>query len=391
MWVAVSLVLATFAVFHGARVVRNLHKWHWEDGRHFHHNREEIHSLADCFTKATAWSGGAEATYRPLSASVYYFTGRTLFHNRLEVYHSINAAVFVLNAVLLFLVCRHLLPGAWALVPPLLFVSRLAHLQVATYTSLIDDLSYTAFSLLALELFLVARRRERDWLLAAALLAFTLALLCKEGAVVWPLIVLAYGWLFDRASAWRKYALVFVPALAWATAYPRIVRALYPEGTPRFALDLGPGRVLERYAAYLLTFFNGLIEPVDPERAGFAMARRVAALASRPAVIALMGALVVLELGVLWRARFRPASVGEAARVAAFGFAWFLAAVAPFAAVADRLFMRYSYFGHAGVATAVGGLALAAQRPLAARLRSGPIGRLPFFRRHDAVVTSSAP
>src|SRR5438477_1759143 len=129
VWVAVSLVLATFAVFHGARVVRNLHKWHWEDGRHFHHNREEIHSLADCFTKATAWSGGAEATYRPLSASVYYFTGRTLFHNRLEVYHSINAAVFVLNAVLLFLVCRHLLPGAWALVPPLLFVSRLAHLQ----------------------------------------------------------------------------------------------------------------------------------------------------------------------------------------------------------------------------------------------------------------------
>jgi len=33
----VALVVAAFAVAHGPRVVHNLPKWHWEDGRHFHH------------------------------------------------------------------------------------------------------------------------------------------------------------------------------------------------------------------------------------------------------------------------------------------------------------------------------------------------------------------
>jgi hypothetical protein len=45
--------------------------------------------------------------------------------------------------------------------------------------------------------------------------------------------------------------------------------------------------------------------------------------------------------------------------VAAFGLAWFFAGTAPFVVLADRLFIRYSYFGHAGLAVAVGGIASA--------------------------------
>jgi hypothetical protein len=80
--VGVDVVLAAFVVAQGPRVIHNLPKWHWEDGRHFHHNRQQIHSIADCFLVPSAWEGGAEATYRPLSANLYYLVGlvwRSLF------------------------------------------------------------------------------------------------------------------------------------------------------------------------------------------------------------------------------------------------------------------------------------------------------------------------
>src|SRR5690349_10191198 len=77
----IGIVVAAFAIVQGPRVIHNLPKWHWEDGRHFHHNRQQIHSIADCFLVPSAWEGGAEATYRPLSANLYYLVGRKVFGN----------------------------------------------------------------------------------------------------------------------------------------------------------------------------------------------------------------------------------------------------------------------------------------------------------------------
>jgi hypothetical protein len=85
-----------------------------EDGRHFHHNRQQVHSIADCFLVPSAWEGGAESTYRPLSANLYYLAGRSLFGNDVEVYHAIDAAAYLANGILLFLLCLELLPGPFA-------------------------------------------------------------------------------------------------------------------------------------------------------------------------------------------------------------------------------------------------------------------------------------
>ena len=73
----IAIVVAAFAIVQGPRVIHNLPKWHWEDGRHFHHNRQQVHSIADCFLVPSAWEGGAESTYRPLSANLYYLAGRS--------------------------------------------------------------------------------------------------------------------------------------------------------------------------------------------------------------------------------------------------------------------------------------------------------------------------
>src|SRR5262249_48651363 len=160
---------------------RNLSKPHWEDFHHFRHNREQIHSIGDVFLKPTTWAG-AEATYRPLSDNLFYLAGRVLFHNHLEAYHLLSAVVYLLNGVLLLLLSRRLLLAPWSVVPPVLFVSRVAHDQVVTYTSLFDTIAYVTFGLLGL-LCLVDRAgsepRKRD---AVAAALFGLAVLCKEAA-----------------------------------------------------------------------------------------------------------------------------------------------------------------------------------------------------------------
>jgi hypothetical protein len=356
----VAIVLAAFAVAHGPRVLHNLPKWHWEDGRHFHHNRQQIHSIADCFLMPSAWEGGAEATYRPLSANLYYFIGRSLFANDIEAYHAIDAAAHVANAVLLFLLCRSLLPGVFALIPPVVFVSRLAHRQDFEYTSNFDTLSYAGLCLLGLLLFVSARRRQRRFPEALAVFAFGLALLCKEAAVVWPAILTAYGWLFDRPTAWRKYVPAWAVAALWVVCYREVVHLLYPVGTPGFTLDFAPHHVLGRYGVYLLAIFNILVPAVDPEKAGWAIPPSLHALAISTPLLVAMACLVAVEGALLVAARWRPQLVGPSGRVIAFGLAWFFAATAPFVVLADRLFIRYSYFGHAGLAIAAGGIASAA-------------------------------
>ena len=368
----ITIVVAAFAIVQGPRVIHNLPKWHWEDGRHFHHNRQQVHSIADCFLVPSAWEGGAESTYRPLSANLYYLAGRSLFGNDVEVYHAIDAAAYLANGILLFLLCLELLPGPVALIPPVVFVTRLAHRQDFEYTSNFDTLSYAGLCLLALLLFMRARRQERRFPEALAAFAFGLALLCKEAAVVWPALVTAYGWLFDRSAAWRKYVPGWVLAALWVVCYREMVHLLYPIGTPGFTLDFAPTHVLARYGSYLLGIFNALVPTVDPEKAGWAIPPHLRAFAASTPLVVAMAGLAAVDVVLLVAARWRPQLVGAAARVVAFGLTWFFAGTAPFVVLADRLFIRYTYFGHAGLSVAIGGLAsvaahwLRGRRPAAA-------------------------
>ena len=363
----IAVVVGAFALVQGPRVIHNLPKWHWEDGRHFHHNRQQIHSIADCFLLPSAWEGGAEATYRPLSANLYYLAGRSVFGNNIEVYHAIDAAAYLANGILLFLLCRQLLPGPFALIPPVVFVTRLAHRQDFEYTSNFDTLSYAGLCLLALLLFVRARRQERRFPEAGAAFVFGLALLCKEAAVVWPALVTAYGWLFDRPAAWRKYVPGWVLAALWVVCYREMVHLLYPAGTPGFTLDFAPSHVLARYGAYLLGILNALVPTVDPEKAGWAIPPHLRAFAASTPLVVAMASLAAVDVVLLVAARWRPQLVGAAARVVAFGLTWFFAGTAPFVLLADRLFIRYTYFGHAGLSVAIGGLASVAAHWLRGR------------------------
>lgn len=356
--VGAFVVLVALAVAQGSVFVENLHRRQWEDRRFFVHNHKNISTIGECFTRPSAWAG----LYRPLTTNCYYFFGRHLWKDRIEVYHAINLACFAANGLLLLWLCLDWMPAPWAWLAGALFVSRLAHHQLIAESVECQCLASVFFALLALKLFLAGRRSDRRALEALALAVFVLALLSKESAVVWPAIVGLHGWLFDRPLAVRRYLPPVLVAAAWALLLAFVI---WPRITPEptgFACDLSAA-VIERYAAYLLVFLNplcwGLAHDTD-------MAPAAVRLASS-GIVRFAFCLLVLAAGAaVWRGRRRPPA-GRALCLALLGFGWFLAAAAPYAILQDRLFMRYSYFPHAGLAVALPALAWALVERIKAR------------------------
>jgi hypothetical protein len=347
------VVLAAIAVAQGPAFAQALHRRHWEDRRFFVHNQRTIATVGQCFTRPSTWPG----LYRPLTTNCYYFLGRALWGNRIEVYHAINLAVFAANALLVLWLCLDWMPAPWAWLAGALFASRLAHRQLVCNSVEFQALASVFFALVGLKLFQAGRKgdhRALEWLAVAA---FVLALLSKEAAVAWVAVVVVHGWLFDRRSAAGRYVPAVLTAVAWALLLGFVIR---PRVTPEptgFTYDFSAA-VVERYTAYLVVFLNPLClgTPVETDMAPAALD-----LASSRAAQAAFCLTLLAEAGALWRGR-RRAPGGEAWRLLAFGYGWFLAAAAPYVVLQDRLFMRYAYFPHAGLAVAAGALGWALER-----------------------------
>lgn len=363
---ALAAILAATALVHGAEVARNLPRYHWEDWRFFRHTRENVHSPLDCFTQPSAWPG----LYRPLTTNCYYLAGRALWGNRVAPYHVFNAGVYVLNALLLFAIARRLLPFPLAVAAAALWASRAAHRQVLLYTSEFQALGSTFFALLALALALPPRisrgaRGNSTAREAAALAAFAAALLGKESMVALPAIVTAASWIFG-ARQWRRDLFWWGLAGAWALLFAFVFRGASGYAPTGFAYDVS-ARAATRFAAYALMMSNAVVLPIDDWTAP----PRIPLLAAQPLVLGALAVAAGALLGLLVAARRLPAAgIAGPARTMALGLAWFLAGTAPFVVLEDRLFLRYFYFGSAGLAL------LLAAVPAAAgewwRLRSQP-------------------
>jgi hypothetical protein len=344
---ALAIVLA-FTLVHGSRARDNLSVAHWEDMDFMRHNISNVHSLKDCFTERPLWPG----LYRPLTTNLYYYAGRVLFANRIEIHHGINIALYLMNAFLLYLICLKLLPHWWAMVPPVLFASRFSHVEVVLNSCEVQTLFAVFFTLLALKFFTSARRGAGDYYYVLSLIAYGLALLSKETALVFPAILVAYGLLHDERRAWRHYVPPAGLALIWIVLYVTVFRAVTDLEPTGFAYRWGAGHIFANYAAYLLTFVNLLTHRLG----NLAMVRPVSRVAGSGAAAFLM-VLCAIACASYYIHRARNGGHGRTGRGAlAFGFAFFLIALSPYVILESRLFMRYGYAGHAGLAISAGAL-----------------------------------
>jgi hypothetical protein len=197
-----------------------------------------------------------------------------------------------------------------------------------------------------------ARRGPGSAVYVLSLAAYALALLSKETALVFPAMLLAYGLLYDRGREWRRYVPPAILTVLWAVLYITVFRSVSDYEPTGFKYRAGIGHLIANCTAYLLTFVNLLTHRLEDLAMVGAVSHAAGTVAARLAFVACL-----VACAAHYASRGRIAAHSRRRRDAmAFGFAFFLIALSPYVILESRLFMRYGYVGHAGLAISVGGL-----------------------------------
>jgi tetratricopeptide (TPR) repeat protein len=192
-----------------------------------------FHNLRAIFTSG-AWGFGGESTnyYRPLM-HIFYMLLYVLFGLNPLGFHVFNICVHAGVSLLVFSLASALLRDDRSLLSPpvlsasvtagLLFAAHPIHTEAVSWISGIPDLSFTFFSLCSLLLYMrlpAERIPSLDSSYLLSLLLFFLATLCKETALVFLFVFIAYDHLIreDCRASWRRVT-GYLPFLAVAAVY----------------------------------------------------------------------------------------------------------------------------------------------------------------------------
>ncbi|HAD81449.1 MAG: hypothetical protein A2509_00260 [Candidatus Edwardsbacteria bacterium RIFOXYD12_FULL_50_11] len=138
-------------------------------------------------------------------------------------FHLTSLLWHLANIILLyFLLGRLFKDKRLQLTAGLIFALHPVQTEAVTWISSRGDLMYVTFGLLMFIWHHRYRENKRIYLLGLSLLSLTLALLSKETAVVFPLLVMLYDWLFENRGKIRPFLAgwkTYLPYLALLAVY----------------------------------------------------------------------------------------------------------------------------------------------------------------------------
>jgi len=232
------VVLAAVALFSAALYLPSTrYSFVWDDDTLITSNSLLAHSRpADIFSRGF-WAGSPEQVagpgasyYRPL-VTLSFWLDLNVSHANPHWFHLVNLLLYALAAVAVTLVLWELLHSrVWALLGGLLFAAHSSHAESVAFVSGRTDILLTLFIGIAAFALLRSLRKRNHWWWLVVPPAFGLALLSKESAVLFPLLValapLLVGIRYDRHYWLPVLATVLVLAgylLLRAAAVPVLV------------------------------------------------------------------------------------------------------------------------------------------------------------------------
>jgi len=228
----------------------------WDDDTLITNNSLLAHSRpADVFSRGF-WAGSPEQVagpgasyYRPL-VSLSFWLDLKVSHGSPHWFHLINLLLYALASAAVTLVLWELLhSGVWALLGGLLFAAHSSHVESVAFVSGRTDIMLTLFIGIAAFALLRSFRKHNRWWWLVVLAAFGCALLSKETAVLFPLLValapLLIGVRYDR-----RYWLLVLATLAVLAGYLLLRSAAVPVLLPL----AGRGGLLSRLGAMVNGF-----------------------------------------------------------------------------------------------------------------------------------------
>ncbi|MBI5116218.1 hypothetical protein HZA56_07060 [Candidatus Poribacteria bacterium] len=169
--------------------------------------------------------------YRPLSTSMYFTAMLKLFGLWPLPYHIFNLILFCANALAVYYLGAMIFRDrAKGFVTALFYLTRGVHFETVSWVSGIQDSLMTLFTVLSMVAYLACSQKTGlRFLLSMGF--FLLALLSKETALVFPLILVAYEVILNRDKAnIRRYAML-LPLIFLAGAF-LVFRILFVESMP---------------------------------------------------------------------------------------------------------------------------------------------------------------
>ena len=305
------------------------------------------------------WTGPYAHLYAPVTYTAWWALARTFgtpgpggtWLVSPTVPHVASLLVHLLVVALAYLLLLELVRSPWAAgVGAMLFALHPLQVETVAWGSELKDLLGGLFGLLAVLLYVQARRRERIALHVLATSVFALAVLSKPNLVALPLVALVVDWLLLRTPPKRALAWV-APWLALGLAHALLTRAVQPP-SPLLTLPLWQ-RVF--VAGDALAFYLGKLAWPLRMAADYGRQPQVVAAhwwghATWLAPAALLGVLVALRGKSRW---------------ALPGLLWFGLALSPVLGLLPFDFQQYStvadhyaYLAMFGPALALAGLAL---------------------------------
>ncbi len=226
----------------------------WDDTTLITSNSSLIHARPAEILAHGFWAGSPEqmsgpsaSYYRPLVTMSFWLN---LNGSRADPwwFHRVNVMLYALAVVAVTLVLWELVhSGAWALLGGLLFAAHSSHVESVAFVSGRTDILLSLFTGIAAFALLRSFRKHDRWWWLVVLPAFGCALLSKETAVLFPLLV-ALAPLLTGAKHDRRHWLLVLAAVAVVAGYFVLRTIAVPSAVP---ID---GRV--SFARRLETFVN---------------------------------------------------------------------------------------------------------------------------------------
>ncbi|MFH1753538.1 MAG: phospholipid carrier-dependent glycosyltransferase, partial [Candidatus Omnitrophota bacterium] len=187
----------------------------------------DVSHIKDIFTKSVIAGAGKEGGfYRPVYIATYLLNHSMSGLSTAHI-HLTNIVLHIITALaVLWLV--NILSGdkALSLLTGMLFLAHPVHTEVVSYMSGRVDSLVTLFVLLALIFYIKSLREKSALLYAAMIVSYTLAMMTKENALIFPILVALYHYSFrNRDGKIRRYT--FFPIIAVSLIYFLVRLALF--------------------------------------------------------------------------------------------------------------------------------------------------------------------
>jgi lipoprotein NlpI len=210
----------------------------------------DVQHLPDMFSK-NSWyfQGEASNYYRPFK-HIFYMVAYYIFGLKPWGFHLVNVLFHSANSLLVFIIAARLLKERDAhcisthtqlsqavfsapFIAAILFATHPIHTEAVAWVSAGVEVSYTFFCLLSLYFYMKDKDTGGIYGYLLSLMSFSFALLCKETALIMPIVLVAYDFAFPRqgeriiANA-KKYVPFFLISGAYLVVRVNILSGLAP-------------------------------------------------------------------------------------------------------------------------------------------------------------------